>query len=151
MPGWAVKGPFEQGPARQPPVVDLRAVRRLATGVVLGQFAVTVLVALVSLSWGGLRACVSALLGGGISTVATLAMALVAFGSWAQGSVYRVLGAFFAGELVKLAVLVTLFVIVLKTLTVSPMAWFAAYLATFLVYWIVLAALAFTTTAKSRG
>jgi len=133
-------------------VVDLRAVRRLATGVVLGQFAVTVLVALVSLWLAGTRALVSALLGGGISTLATLAMALVAFGRWAQGSLYRVLGAFLVGELVKLAVLITLFVIVLKTLTVSPGAWFAAYLATFLVYWIALAAqLPSITAAGSRG
>lgn len=144
-------GPIDERPAPASTSVDLRAVRRLATGIVLGQLAVTVLVALVSFSLGGMRACVSALLGGGISTVATLAMALVAFGRWAQGSVYRVLGAFFAGEVVKLVVVITLFVIVLRTLTVSPMAWFAAYLATFLVYWIALAAqLSSLTTAKRR-
>jgi ATP synthase protein I len=132
--------------------VDLTQVRRLAARIVAGQFAVTVLVALASFALGGTRAFVSALLGGGISTVASGAMALVAFGGRAKGGVYRVLGAFFAGEVVKLVVLVTLFVIVLRTLAISPAAWFAAYLATFLVYWIALAAqLSSITAAGNRG
>jgi ATP synthase protein I len=127
--------------------MDLAPVRRLAKGIVLGQLAITVLVAIVSFSLGGTLALVSALLGGGISTLATLAMALVAFGRHAQGSVYRVMGAFFAGELAKAVVLITLFVIVLRTMTISPAAWFAAYLATFLVYWIALAAQLSSLTA----
>jgi ATP synthase protein I len=118
--------------------VDLTQARRLAFKVVWGQLAVTVLAGLVSLWVGGALAGLSALMGGGISTLASLAMALVAFGSFARGGMHRVLGAFFAGELAKLAVIIALFVLVLRTMTVSPGAWFAAYLATFLVYWIVL-------------
>jgi ATP synthase protein I len=130
--------------------VDLTEVRRLAFRIVLGQAAVTVLVALVSLMLGGARAALSALLGGGISTAATLTMALVAFGGLAQGGAYRVMGAFLLGEVLKLAVTVTLFVIVLQTMTVSPGAWFAAYGATFLVYWIALAALLSSSTTTGR-
>jgi ATP synthase protein I len=106
---------------------------------VLAQAATTAVVAAVSFGLAGRHAAVSALLGGGISTAASLAMALVAFGKLAQGGAHRVLAAFFAGEVLKLAVIITLFVIVLRTMTVRPGALFAAYLATFLVYWIALA------------
>jgi F0F1-type ATP synthase assembly protein I len=47
--------------------------------------------------------------------------------------------AFFAGEAVKLTVMIVLFVVVLKTMQVLPVPLFAAFMATFLVYWIVLA------------
>jgi ATP synthase protein I len=130
--------------------VDLTEVRRLAFWLVLGQAAMTVLVALVSLMLGGAHAALSALLGGGISTAATLTMVLVAFGRLAQGGAYRVMGAFLLGEVLKLAVTVTLFVIVLRTMTVSPGAWFAAYGATFLVYWIALAASLWSSTTTGR-
>jgi ATP synthase protein I len=123
--------------------IDLRQVRRLARGLVLAQAAVTVLVAVVSCALAGGHAGVSALLGGGISTAASLAMALVALGPLARGGVHRVLAAFFAGEALKLAVIVTLFVIVLRTTAVSPGALFAAYMATFLVYWGAPASAAF--------
>jgi ATP synthase protein I len=125
--------------SRHEVAIDLRQARRLARWLVLAQAAVTAVVAAVSFALAGRHAAVSALLGGGISTAASLAMALVAFGKLARGGVYRVLVAFYAGEVLKLAVIVTLFVIVLRTTAVSPGALFAAYLATFLVYWIVLA------------
>jgi ATP synthase protein I len=123
-----------------PPVeVDLGEVRRLAWRLVLGQAAVSILAALICQAGWGARAGASALAGGGISTAASLAMALVAFGRLARGGAHRVVLAFFAGEVVKLAVIVTLFVIVLRTTKVSPGALLGSYLATFLVYWIALA------------
>ena len=114
--------------------------RRLAFGVVLGQAVVTGVAALASLAIGGSLAARSALVGGGISTLASLGMAVVGF---SQGSTnaQRAVMAFFAGEAVKLMLMVALFVVVLKTMEVSPLPLFAAYLATFLVYWIVLAGL----------
>ena len=48
------------------------------------------------------------------------------------------LGAFYLGEIVKLAVVIVLFVLVLKMVRVAPLAMFAAFAATFLVYWIAL-------------
>lgn len=119
--------------------VDLGQARRTAGSLVLGQAGVTLLVAAVSFVLAGRHAALSALLGGGISTAATLAMALVAFGRLARGGVHRVVAAFLAGEMLKLAVIITLFVIVLRTTAVSPGALFAAYLATFLVSWVALA------------
>ncbi len=119
--------------------IDLSEARRLAFGLVLSQAVVTLVVALLSLVLGGGRAAQSALLGGGISTLASLVMALAAFGRRRGGaSAERVLLAVYAAEVLKLCVVITLFVVVLRLLTVSPAAMFAAYGATFAVYWIVL-------------
>jgi ATP synthase protein I len=118
--------------------IDLSQVRRLAFGLVRAQAVVTVVVAVVSFALAGRHAAISALLGGGISTLASLAMALVAFGKFASGDALRLVGAFYAGEVIKLAVVIALFVIVLRLMNVSPGAMFTAYGATFLVYWIAL-------------
>lgn len=121
--------------------IELADARRLAFGVVLGQVVVTLVVA--SLCWflAGWNAAVSALLGGGIAAAASLAMAALAFGSWASGSAERLLAAFYVGELAKLVVVIALFTLVLVALRPAPAPMFAAYGATFLVYWIVLAGL----------
>jgi F0F1-type ATP synthase assembly protein I len=50
-----------------------------------------------------------------------------------------VLAAFFAGELAKLVLMIVLFIAVWHWMRPSPGAMFAAYGATFLVYWIALA------------
>ena len=118
--------------------IDLPNARRLAYGVVLGQAVVTGVVALVCLAWAGSLAAGSALIGGGISTLASLGMALVDF-SQGSADAQRIVIAFYAGEAVKLAVMIVLFVVVLKTMQVLPVPLFAAFMATFLVYWIVLA------------
>jgi len=117
--------------------IDLPHARRLAFGVVLGQAGVTVIAALAGYWLGGGLAARSALAGGGIATVASLAMALLVFGS-AAGGARRALATFYAGEALKLVVVVVLFVVVLKVMRVAPLAMFAAFAATFLVYWIAL-------------
>jgi ATP synthase protein I len=119
--------------------VDLPNPRRLALSVVLGQVAVTLICALVSFGVGGPRAAISALLGGGISSVASLAMALVGFGKQAATNPQRAIRAFFAGELAKVAVVIVLFVVVLKTMQVVPLAMLGSYVATFIVFWVALA------------
>ena len=119
--------------------IDLRGARRLALSVVLAQAGVTAAAALVSLAVAGTLAGYSALLGGGISTLASLAMALVAFGRGTSASAERALLAFYAAEAVKLAVVVAAFVVVLRLIKVSPAAMLVAYGATFAVYWVVLA------------
>jgi F0F1-type ATP synthase assembly protein I len=118
--------------------IDLPNPRRLAYGVVLGQAVVTGIAVLVSLAVAGPHAAGSALLGGGISTLASLGMAIVGF-SQGSADAQRAVMAFFAGEAVKLTVMIVLFVVVLKTMQVLPVPLFAAFMATFLVYWIVLA------------
>jgi len=109
--------------------------RRLAFGVVLGQAAVTLIVALSSWLIAGRGAALSALLGGGISTAASLVMAALSFGGSAGANAQRSLRALYVGEAVKVALVVLLFVVVLKVMTVAPLAMLAAYVATFFVYW----------------
>ena len=117
--------------------IDLPHARRLAFGVVLAQAAVTVTAALIAWAAADRRAALSALLGGGIATLGSLAMAALVFGGTVMDA-QRVLGTFFLGEAVKVAVVIVLFVAVLKLVNVAPLAMFLAFAATFLVYWIAL-------------
>ena len=112
--------------------------RTLGFRAALWQAILTAAGALVSLAWGPLAAR-SALFGGGISTAGTLAMTLIAFRRRAPASALRVLGAFLAGELAKLLVIVALLILVLKLTAVSPGALLGTYGATFLVYWLLIA------------
>ncbi len=114
------------------------AARRLAFGVVLGQAGVTLLAALVSFAVSGATGAISALLGGGIGTASSLAMAAIAFGRIPR-SAPLILAAFFVGELAKLVLMIGLFVAAWHWMRPSPGAMFAAYGATFVVYWIALA------------
>jgi ATP synthase protein I len=119
--------------------IDLPDPRRLALSVVLGQAAVTLLCALVSWAIADSSAAISALLGGGISSLASLAMALVGFGKQAATDPQRAIRAFFVGETAKVGVVIVLFVVVLKTMKVVPLAMLGSYIATFFVFWVALA------------
>jgi ATP synthase protein I len=119
--------------------IDLRNARRLVFGLVLGQAGVTLVVALISYVVAGSIGALSALIGGGISTLASLVLALFAFGRGTDADAQRAVRAFYVGEALKVAIVVALFVVVLKSMKVSPGAMFAAYVATFFVYWIALA------------
>jgi ATP synthase protein I len=119
--------------------IDLPTARRLAFSVVLGQVAVTLIVALLSWAIGDARAAMSAALGGGISTVASLAMAVLTFGGSAATDPQRAMRAFYLGEAAKVVVVVVLFVLVLRTIRIVPLAMLGAYVATFFVFWVALA------------
>ena len=119
--------------------IDLPRARRFALRVVAGQAAVTVIAGILCWALAGPNGARSALLGGGIGTVANLAMALVSFGSRAGSDAHHAMCAFLVGEALKLGLVGVLFVVVLKVLKVSPAALFAAYVATFLVYWLAFA------------
>ena len=118
--------------------IDLPHARRLAFGVVLAQAAVTVTAALVAGAIVDRRAALSALLGGGIATFGSLVMAALVFGGGKALDAQRALGMFYLGEAVKVALVIVLFVLVLKLVNVAPLAMFVAFAATFLVYWIAL-------------
>jgi ATP synthase protein I len=118
--------------------IDLPRARRLAFGVVLGQVGVSVMVALAAWGLAGREAALSGLIGGGIAAAGSLAMAAVAFAR--KTSAQGVLGAFYVGEAAKLAVVVVLFVVVLRLMRVVPLAMLAGFAATYLVYWIALIA-----------
>jgi ATP synthase protein I len=107
--------------------------------VVLGQVVVTVVAAILCFAVWGRVAGLSALAGGGISGVASAALALIGFAPRAGSQPERVARAFYVGEGVKLAITVVLFVAVFVTLKVSFPALFGTYIATLFVYWIALA------------
>ena len=131
-------------------VIDLPAAKRLAFGVVRGQAAVTAAAALAGFAVGGPHIAISCALGGAIGTIASLGMALMAFGGKAPATAARILGTFYAGEVVKVVLAVISFILVLKLTGASPLPMFAAYMATFLVYWIVLARMALPALAATR-
>jgi len=118
--------------------IDLPHARRLAFGVVLAQAAVTVTATLIAWGVADGRAALSALLGGGIATLGSLVMAALVFGGGRAMDPQRVLGMFYLGEAVKVALVIVLFALVLKLVNVAPLAMFVAFAATFLVYWIAL-------------
>jgi F0F1-type ATP synthase assembly protein I len=66
-------------------------------------------------------------------------MALLAFGRWAGSSAERMLLAFYLGEIAKITVVIAVLVVALVFMKVNPAATISAYVATFLVYWVVLA------------
>ena len=113
--------------------IDLALARRLALSVVLGQAAVTV--SLRARGWliAGPSRGLSAAMGGGISTAASLAMALLGFGGRSAADAQRAMRAFFVGETAKIAIVIVLFVVVLKTMKVVPLAMLGTYVATFFV------------------
>jgi F0F1-type ATP synthase assembly protein I len=119
--------------------IDLGPARRLALSVVLGQAAVTVICALAAWLIADTRALVSACLGGGISTAASLVMAVVGLGGRAGRDPSRAMRALLVGETAKIGVAIALFVVVLKTVKVTPLAMLGTYVATFFVFWVALA------------
>jgi ATP synthase protein I len=129
--------------------IDLPQARRLAFRVVLGQAGVTVVAALCAWGLADARAAMSALLGGGIATAGSLAMAGLMFGR-KSASATSALSRFYAGEAVKIVVVIVLFVVVLKTVRVAALAMFVGFAATFLVYWVALLG-ALPGLSESRG
>ena len=125
----------EARPQQRP--IDVGQARRLALRCTSAQAVTTVVVALGCLVFGR-SAALSALAGGGASTLAGLAMALTAFGRRAGTSAERVLVAFYVGELTKLIVVVVLLVLALRIMRAAPGPTFAAYAATFVVHWFVI-------------
>ncbi|HEX8782406.1 MAG TPA: ATP synthase subunit I [Steroidobacteraceae bacterium] len=119
--------------------IDLPRARRLAFGVVASQAAVSVVAALCALPLAGRVGALSALAGGGIATAGSLAMAGLVFGG-SGVEAERAMSRFYLGEVLKLVVVAVLFVVVLKAMRVVPLAMFAGFAATFLVYWIALLA-----------
>ena len=75
--------------------------------------------------WGRISG-LSALVGGGISVLASAAMVLIGFASPAGSDPERVARAFYVGEGVKLALTVVLFVVVFTTMKVSFVALFGS-------------------------
>lgn len=123
----------------QPSKVSLPDARRRALSVVLGQAVITGLAALVAWAVAGSRAGWSALLGGGISTVASLALYALAFRHRAGTDPRQIARGFYLGEATKVGVTILLMAWSLVWLRPSPLAMLATYIATLLAYWVALA------------
>ena len=87
----------------------------------------------------GASAGLGALVGGGISCIASAVLAFIGFAAPAGAAAERIARSFYVGEAAKLAVTVGLFVTVFVTMKVSFAAMFGTYIATLFVYWIALA------------
>jgi ATP synthase protein I len=119
--------------------LELPQARRLAASVVLGQVVVTFIAAGLCFAVWGIVPGFSALVGGGISVIASTALWLFAFSGRQGAAPEAVARRFYVGEATKLAVTVALFVLAFVTMKISFGAFFGAYIATLFVYWVALA------------
>ena len=119
--------------------LELPQARRLAGSVVLGQVVVSVVAAIICFAVWGRTHGLSALVGGGISVIASALLAIIGFSAPAGAAPETIARTFYLGEGTKLAVTVALFVTVFLTMKVSFGALFGTYIATLFVYWIALA------------
>jgi ATP synthase protein I len=119
--------------------LELPQARRLAASVVLGQVVVTVVAAAICFAVWGRTPGLSAIVGGGISCIASAGLAFIAFSSRAGADPQAIARKFYIGEAAKLGLTVALFVLVFVTMKVSFAALFGTYIATLFVYWIALA------------
>ncbi len=119
--------------------VELPGLRRVAYGVVLAQAVLTALLALLCYVFKGPQVALSAALGGGIGTAASLTLAVIVFRKGAR-ELMDLVRAFYIAEAAKFGVTIVLFVVVLVTMKgmLVPGALFGAFVAVFLVHWLVL-------------
>lgn len=110
----------------------------MAFGIVAGQLGVTLLISAAGLLLGGARAGVSALMGGGIGTLASLYMVVSMFRLGANTEPEKIIARVYRGEFFKLVITAGLFGLVLVSIDVSFGPMLGCFAATFLVYWAAL-------------
>ena len=111
----------------------------MAMSVIIGQAAISAASGLVAWAVADMRAGWSALLGGGISTLASLALYVLAFRHRAGTSPLKIARGFYLGEATKVGVTIALMVLALVLWQPSLLAMMLTYIATLLVYWLALA------------
>jgi F0F1-type ATP synthase assembly protein I len=109
--------------------------RTLAARILLWQAAVTVAIAIICLAGWGASAALSALAGGGTGVLANMFMTLTALRPSATPA--GALGRLLLGQLMKVAVTATLFVLAARTGRVVWPAMLVAFVATLVVFWFV--------------
>jgi F0F1-type ATP synthase assembly protein I len=115
---------------------DLQKGRRQALAVVLNQVVVGALVAIVCYAIVGARAGASALLGTGIGVAATSLMAIAMLRHGRQASAAQATIGLLTGWLVKVVFTVALLVMAFRSPNVEAVPLLAAYVATFVGYWL---------------
>jgi F0F1-type ATP synthase assembly protein I len=116
--------------------LDVQKARRQALAVVLSQGLLGLIVAAICLAIGGTRAGASALLGAAIGVAATTLMAFAMLRHGEGATLARATVGFFLGWLVKVGFTVALLVVAFRSPGVSPVPMLAAYVTTFVGYWI---------------
>ena len=112
--------------------------RRVALGIVVGQLGITLSISAAGLLLGGPRAGVSALMGGGIGTLASLCMVVSMFRLSASTGPEKIISRVYRGEFYKLVITAGLFALVLLSIEVSFGPMLGCFAATLLVYWVAL-------------
>ncbi len=117
-----------------------RQARRTAFGIVGAQACATLLSAGGGLLLAGTAGAVSALLGGGIGTLASLVQVAGTFRKGASREPAKILGRLYRGEAFKLLITAGLFALVLTNVEVVFGAMIGGFGATLLVFWAALVA-----------
>ncbi len=112
--------------------------RKLALGIVFGQVGIALLVSAAGWLLGGPRAFVSALVGGGIGTLASLYMVLSTFRLNANAEPAEILRRVYRAEFYKFVITIGLFSLVLLNMDVSFGPMLGGFAATLTVYWAAL-------------
>jgi ATP synthase protein I len=112
--------------------------RRAALLIVISQTVATLLIAAGFLALSSEIAARSALIGGGISTVATLIIAVATFREVVGNDSRRMLINLYRGEAAKLGLTVLMLIVSFKLIGVQALPFFVAYIATLFVHWISL-------------
>ena len=110
---------------------------RRGTLLIVGmQLAVTLLAALVAGVVAGRHAAWSACIGGLINVLASLYLAVKLFGRGPAAAARQWLGRFLAGEALKFAITIGLFIVAIVVLKAAFLPLILAYMATYVAYWI---------------
>jgi ATP synthase protein I len=112
--------------------------KKATTTIVLTQSTITLLAALAGFVLADLKAAYSAVVGGGISIIATLYFAQRVFSLRPGTPAAKIARRVYAGEAIKLVLTAALFFAVVKWLNVSFLPLFLTYAITLLAYWLVL-------------
>lgn len=112
--------------------------KKATTRIVLIQLLITFLAAAVCFIVFNWRAAYSAVIGGGISIIATLYFAQRVFSLQPGVAAAKIARRFYIGEAIKLMLTAALFVAAIKLSDVSFPPLFLTYAATLLAYWLVL-------------
>jgi F0F1-type ATP synthase assembly protein I len=115
---------------------DVQKGRRQALAVVRSQVLVGALVAIVCYAFDGSRAGASALVGTGIGVAATSLMAFAMLRHGEDLSAARATIGFITGWLVKVGFTVALLVTAFRSTKVAAVPLLAAYVATYVGYWL---------------
>ena len=112
--------------------------RRQALMLVVGQVAISGVVALLCAALIGAPAGLAAAVGGGIGALASLAQVASGFRRSTAGDAPAIARGFYRGEAIKIGVTVLLFVLALRGRQLAAGPLFAGYVATFVAYWVAL-------------